>query len=105
MAENDRLEKLTIMLRQKPDDTFLLYGVALEHKKRGDASAAIEFLDRVIAIDPGYCYAYYQKGLVNESTGDVAAARQSYRAGIAAAEKKGDEHARSELATALSQIE
>jgi Tfp pilus assembly protein PilF len=82
-----------------------LYGIALEHKKLGDAAAAIDFLDRVVAVDPGYCYAYHQKGLVHESTGDVASARAAYRAGIAAAEKKGDAHAREEISAALSMLE
>ena len=93
------------MLARDPNDAFLLYGIALEHKKLGDPAAAIEFLDRVIAIDPGYCYAYHQKGLVNESTGDVDAAKAAYRDGIAAAEKKGDAHAREEISAALSMIE
>ena len=93
------------MLAKTPSDAFLLYGIALEHKKLGDAPAAIEFLDQVIAADPGYCYAYHQKGLVNESTGDVEAAKSAYRAGIAAAEKKGDAHAREEISAALSMIE
>ena len=43
--------------------TFLVYGLALEHKKAGNASEAISLLDRVVALDPGYCYAYHQKGL------------------------------------------
>ena len=93
------------MLARSPNDPFLLYGVALEHRKLGDAAAAIEFLDRVIAVDPGYCYAYHQKGLVHESTGDVEAARAAYRAGVAAAENKGEAHAREEIAAALSMIE
>src|SRR3954467_3112655 len=56
---SERLEKLRKMLERDPNDTFLLYGVALEHKKLGDSKTAIEYLDRVIAADPGYCYAYH----------------------------------------------
>jgi tetratricopeptide (TPR) repeat protein len=93
------------MLERDPNDPFLLYGIALEHKKLGDAPAAVEFLDRVIAVDGGYCYAYHQKGLVHESRGEIEAAKAAYRAGIAAAEKKGDAHAREEIAAALSMIE
>ena len=93
------------MLERDPADTFLLYGIALEHKKLGDAKQAVDFLDRVISIDPGYCYAYHQKGLVFESAGDVESAKNAYRAGIEAATKKGDAHAREEIAAALSMIE
>jgi len=93
-----------MMLERDPNDTFLLYGIALEHKKLGEGKAAIDFLDRVIAADPGYCYAYHQKGLIHESAGDVEAAKASYRAGIEAATKKGDEHARGEIQAALEML-
>jgi tetratricopeptide (TPR) repeat protein len=92
------------MLERDPNDTFLLYGIALEHKKLGEAAQAIEYLDRVIAADVGYAYAYHQKGLVHESRGDVEAARSAYRAGIEAAKKKGDEHAAGEIQAALEML-
>ena len=101
---NDRLEKLSKMLEREPNDTFLIYGLALEHKKLGDDARAIELLDRVIALDPGYCYAYFQKGMAFESSGDTDAAKSAYRAGIDAAKKKGDAHAQGELEAALSMI-
>ena len=100
-----RLRQLQQMLVNEPDDTFLLYGLALEYKKAGDAPRALESLDRVIALDPGYCYAYYQKGQIYESTGGIDAAKQVYREGMTAAAKKGDTHARQELEGALSMIE
>ena len=105
VATSERLQKLEKLLERDPNDAFLLYGIALEHKKLGDAKSAIEFLNKVIAVDPGYCYAYHQKGLTFESTGDVESAKNAYRAGLEAATKKGDAHAREEIAAALSMIE
>jgi tetratricopeptide (TPR) repeat protein len=102
---NDRLAKLQQMLAREPNDTFLLYGIALEHKKLSEPAKAIEFLDRVVELDPGYCYAYHQKGLVFESNGDLDAAKASYRAGIEAARAKGDTHAQGEIEAALAMIE
>src|SRR5688572_25460785 len=99
------MTKLKAMLDKQPDDTFLLYGIALEDKKADDAARAIEYLDRVIRLDPGYCYAYHQKGLVYESEGDTESARRSYRDGVAAAVRKGDEHARGQIQAALDMIE
>lgn len=89
------------MLAKSPNDPFLLYGIAMEHKKAGDAARALDFLERTIGTDPGYCYAYYQQGQVREMAGDEAGSREAYRAGIAAAKKKGDAHALSELEAAL----
>ena len=102
---SERLEKLTKMLEREPNDTFLIYGLALEHKKLGNTDETIRLLDRVIAIDPGYCYAYFQKGAAFESAGDNDAAKSAYRAGIDAARQKGDAHALGEIEAALSMIE
>ena len=101
----DRLAKLQAMLAKEPDDAFLLYGLAMEYKKLGEHAKAIEHFDRVLARDPGYCYAYHQKGLVYEDLSDLDAAKRSYREGIEAAARKGDLHAKEEIAAALSMIE
>lgn len=100
-----RMQQLQKMLEREPNDTFLLYGLALEYKKLNDPSAAIEHLNRVLRLDPGYCYAYHQRGLIQESLGETESAKQSYREGIEAATKKGDDHARGEIEGALSLLE
>ncbi len=101
---SDRLDKLLKMLDRDPADTFVLYGIALEHKKAGRNDQAIVFLDRVLTVDAGYCYAYFQKGAVYESLGDVQSACKVYREGIAAAKAKGDAHAQQEITSALEMI-
>jgi tetratricopeptide (TPR) repeat protein len=101
----DRLQKLTEMLEKQPTDPFVLYGIGLEHKKAADFPLAIEFLNRTLAADPGYCYAYFQKGQVFEEMGRTDDAKLAYREGIAAAAKKGDAHAKGELEGALMMIE
>lgn len=102
---SDRMRKLKAMLEKQPDDTFVVYGVAMEYKKAGDAARALEFFDRVLTLDPGYLYAYHQKGLVHEGLGDADSARRCYREGVAAAEKKGDQHARDEIMAALEMLD
>jgi len=100
----EKLPKLLAMLQTRPNDSFLLYAVAMEYKKRGEQAAAIDWFSRAIDVDPNYCYAYYQRGQVQEQSGEMALARQSYEAGIDAARRMNDEHARSELETALSML-
>ena len=104
-VQTTRLEKLQGMLEKSPGDTFLLYAMALEYRKMGDAKSALKFLDSVIQHDWGYCYAYHQKGQILEASGDLDGARQAYREGIDAAGRKGDQHAAQEIAAALSMIE
>jgi tetratricopeptide (TPR) repeat protein len=103
--ETPRIQQLRRLLEKTPRDPFLVYGLAMEFKKLGDAARAIEHFDRTIEIDAGYAYAYYQKGQVLESIGDAEAARQTYRAGIDAAQKKGDAHAAGEIEAALGMLE
>ena len=104
-APSERMRQLHQMLQKEPDDTFLLYGIALEYKKHNESAKALEYLDRVLRLDPGYLYAYHQRGLVHEADGDVEAAKRAYRDGIEAATKKGDAHARDEIEAALMMIE
>ena len=102
---SDRLTQLRKMLDREPNDTFLLYGLALEYKKAGDLDQALEYLLKVTSIDPGYCYAYHQRGMIYEARADIPSAKQAYADGIAAATKKGDSHAREEISAALEMIE
>jgi tetratricopeptide (TPR) repeat protein len=102
---SDRLTKLQAMLQRQPDDPFLLYGIAMEHKKLGQTDLALEYLGQTLAVDPAYCYAHYQTGQVREMTGDTEGARRAYHAGIEAANRAGDQHAKSELETALADME
>ncbi|HWE03113.1 MAG TPA: hypothetical protein VG326_11950 [Tepidisphaeraceae bacterium] len=99
-----RMRQLQLLLEKEPADTFLLYGLALEYKKADDPVHAIEYLDRVIGLDSGYCYAYHQKGLIYESRDNLPAARSAYLEGIEASKKKGDNHARQEIEAALDLI-
>jgi tetratricopeptide (TPR) repeat protein len=102
---SEKLQKLQQMLERQPNDTFLLYGIAMEHKKSSDWKTAIEFFDRAIQSDINYCYAYFQKGQVNELAGDMEAAKRAYQDGIVAAGRAGDQHALGEIQGALSMIE
>ena len=101
---SDKLTKLFSMLERAPKDTFLLYGVGMEYKKLGEYPRAIEYFNQTLSIDPGYCYAYYQRGQTQEIIGDAAAAKSSYSEGVGEAERVGDGHARSELQTALDML-
>lgn len=104
-AKSGRLDQLRRLLERTPDDPFLLYGVALEYKKSNDFQNALDYLDRALRADPGYCYAYYQKGQIHESRGEPESAKRVYREGMEAARKKGDAHALSEIEGALGMIE
>jgi tetratricopeptide (TPR) repeat protein len=92
---------MTRLLEREPNDPFLRYGIAMEHKKAGDHAAAIEWFDKTLEADESYCYAHYHKAQAQEEAGDEEAARATYQAGIAAAKKHNDAKALGELEAAL----
>jgi len=104
MVTSERMQSLQKMLQKEPDDLFLLYAIALEHKKASEFADAIQYLQRVLKKDPLYCVAFQQMAQVHEMAGDVAAAKQAYQDGIAAASRKGDLHAREEMEAALAML-
>jgi len=102
-----RLEQLQKLLALDPADTFCTFGIAMEYNKIGQHQAAIEWLDKTIAIDSNYCYAYYQKAkmlLELEKPEDATAVLQT---GMAVARKVNDgeaRHALSEMQALLDTI-
>jgi predicted TPR repeat methyltransferase len=103
VPQPDRVQKLLAMLEKSPDDTFLLYALAMERKK-SDTQEAVSLLQRVIGLDPNQCYAYFQLGQTHELAGDIDAAKSAYQNGLIAARRSGDAHAGQEIAGALDAI-
>lgn len=95
------LEKL---LAESPADPFVLYGLAQAHAKGGGHERALEFYDRCLAADPGYCYAYFHKARSLEAMGRRSEAAGALRAGLDAARGAGDAHAMSEIAAYLDEM-
>ncbi len=101
----DRLDQLTQLYDADPNDPFLSYGIALELGKAERLTEAIDWLNKTLALDAHYCYAYYQKAKMQSAGGDDPAARQTLHDGMAAAEAAGDAHARDEIADLLNSLE
>lgn len=102
-ASTDRAIKLRAMLEKTPGDPFLVYALAMEHK-RTDPRQAIELFERAIQLDANQSYAYFQLGQMHEAAGNIAAARAAYENGVLAAKRAGDEHARQEIFAALDAL-
>ncbi len=96
-----RLTQLHKLHAADPGDPFLTYGIALEHGKTGALDDAIAWLDKTLAIDATYCYAYFQKAKMLDEKGETEAARAILQQGMKAAQAAGDGHAASEMMTLL----
>lgn len=100
-----RLAYLNQLLDSSPRDSFLLFAIAKEHEKLGDAAQALLYYERLRSADPQYVGLYYHLGKLHEQLKDVPQAVSVYRAGIRVAQAAGDAHAASELRGALLEWE
>jgi Flp pilus assembly protein TadD len=96
-----RLEKLKEMVAQNPADSFLRYGLAMEHRNAGDLESALAEFRVLIAGNPDYSAAFFQGGQTLERLGRVDEARDFYTKGIEVTTRKGETHARNEMQAAL----
>ncbi len=99
--DTSRLDALKSMVAQRPNDSFLRYGLAMEHRNAGDLPAALEEFRALLAADSGYSAAYYHTGQTLEQLGRLDEAREAYRQGIEVTARKGDLKTRNELQAAL----
>jgi thioredoxin-like negative regulator of GroEL len=99
-----RRQVLEEFVAKKPDDAFSRYGLAMECMNGGDTGAADGHFRELLSRNADYVPAYlmYAQMLSRESRADDA--RTVLSTGIAAADKTGDQHARSEMETLLAEI-
>ena len=99
-----RRQMLEEFVARKPDDAFSRYGLAMECMNSGDPSAADGHFRALIESNADYIPAYLMYGqlLARESRNDEA--KQVLTNGIAAASKKNDDHARSEMEALLGEL-
>jgi len=98
----DNFEKL---LAAGQDNALLRYSLGNEYAKVGDAATAVAHLRRALEHDGGYSAAWKLLGKMLAETGDVTAAIDAYRTGIAVAERKGDKQAAKEMQVFMRRLE
>ena len=101
---NPRLEKLTVMLQETPDDLFLLYAIGMEYLGLHDKQQAINNFRQVIALDKGYTAAYYQLGKLMSEQNDDKEAIRLYEIGLQLALANNDQRTIREFQSALDEL-
>ena len=89
---------------KKPNDAFSRYGLAMECMNSGDAAAADTHFRALLERNADYIPAYLMYGQLLARESRVNEAKQTLSTGIAAAAKKGDQHARSEMEALLNDL-
>jgi predicted Zn-dependent protease len=100
-----RRQKLEQFLAQNPNDSFSRYGIALECLREGDIPAAETHFKTLLEANPDYVpgYQMYAQTLAQHNRAEEAKALLTR--GIAAADRQGNQHARSEMEGLLAQLE
>jgi thioredoxin-like negative regulator of GroEL len=99
-----RRQMLEEFVARKPDDAFSRYGLAMECMNGGDAAAADTHFRALLERNADYIPAYLMYGQLLARESRAGEAKQVLSTGIAAAAKKGDEHARSEMEALLADL-
>ena len=100
-----RLEALKEMLKKDPSDSLVLYMLANEYFNAGQYLDCVAAMEQYLTLaqDEGAAYRTLAQALVKLER--IAEARQSYEAGIRAAEKFGHPSMAEEYAETLRDLE
>ena len=100
----DRLATFRSFIAKSPTDPFPRYGLAMEHKGRGELAEAWAVFEEMLVKFPDYVPMYLMAGGTLVALGRKDEAADTYRKGIEVATRRGDQHARRELEAALAEI-
>jgi Flp pilus assembly protein TadD len=90
---NEAVERIAMfkeVLEIDPDDPLATFGMGMAYIQLEDYEQAIPHLQRATQVQKDYSVAYLNLGKCYEFLGRDSAARETYRAGIQAASRKGD---------------
>lgn len=100
----DRVDMLNEILEQDPNNAFARYGLALEYSNSGKLDHALEEFEKLLSANPDYAAGYFMAAQTLMKSDRRDEARSMLENGIAAAERKGDGHAASEMRGMLEEI-
>jgi thioredoxin-like negative regulator of GroEL len=99
-----RRQMLEEFVARKPGDAFSLYGLAMECMNSGDTAAADTHFRALLERNADYIPAYLMYGQLLARESRAGEAKQVLSTGIAAAARKGDQHACSEMEALLNDL-
>ncbi len=100
----DKLAMLQEILAQNPDDAFARYGLAMEQSSRGDTDAALAQFAELTTRHPDYTAGYQMSAQLLIELGREPEARTRLEAGVAAAQRTGNQLALREMTGMLSDL-
>jgi len=101
----DRTTALAEILAQDPNNVLARYGLAMEYANSGQTDRALEEFRVLLSAHPDYAAAYFMSAQTLVKANRRGEARKMLVDGIAAAERKRDSHAASEMQAMLEDLE
>jgi Tfp pilus assembly protein PilF len=98
-------ERFEALLAAGKDNALLRFSLGLHYLNAADAARAVPHLRAAVAHDPHYSAAWKLLGRALAQLGERDPAREAYRSGIAAAERKGDKQAAKEMTVFLRRLD
>jgi predicted Zn-dependent protease len=100
----DRSARLAELLLQDPNNVLARYGLAMEYSNAGEFARALEEFQKLVTSNPDYAAGYFMAAQTLVKAKRPEEAKKLLQDGIAAAQRKGDNHARSEMQVMLEEL-
>lgn len=98
------IEQLEALLADSPDDTFLLYALAMELDNCEQHSRSLEVFDALMTQQPPYVPAFFMSAQQLVRLERIDEARTNLRNGIEHARQQNDAHAAAEMSEFLTSL-
>jgi len=100
----DRISQISEWLKNSPSDAFLNHALALEFLKINQYDKALEHFVFNEKNNPDYIGTYYHLAKLYQQLNQSDAAKTCFEQGLTLAKKLNDQHAFSELRSALDEL-
>lgn len=98
-----RIASLQQMLQETPNDPFLLYALALEHRNTNQQQSLLLFR-QLLQLHAQYLPTYYHAAALHAEMGLLHEAKSIYQQGIALAQDQQEAHTLRELRNAYQNL-
>lgn len=98
------VQQIEAMLSDNPDDTFLLYALAMELDNAGDHHRSLTLFEKLISQTPPYVPAFFMSAQQLARLDRIEEARTRLTAGIQQAQLQDDDHAAAEMSEFLASL-
>jgi predicted Zn-dependent protease len=100
----DRIATLAEILAQDPNNVLARYGLAMEYANSSQPDRALDEFGKLLSTNPDYAAGYFMAAQTLVKANRPEDAKQMLCDGIAAAQRKRDSHAQSEMQAMLDEL-